>query len=62
VAALAVERWRARVGAIGEVVGRRPEVVGRWVRRGAEMRQSDREFRSAYDRLDQALASDAQAE
>jgi len=41
VAALAIERWRIRSGQLSELVGRRPEVVSRWARRGAELRLAE---------------------
>ncbi len=56
VPALAVERWRLTVSAIARRVGRRPEVVSRWVRRGAELRGSDQVFRDQLDELDRALS------
>jgi len=56
VAALAVERWRLSASAIARRVGRRPDVVSRWVRRGAELRGSDPAFRDQLDELDQALS------
>ncbi len=56
VAALAVERWRLAASAIARRVGRRPDVVSRWVRRGAERRQSEPAFRDQLDKLHRALS------
>ncbi len=55
VAALAVERWRLAASALARRVGRRPDVVSRWVRRGAELRASDPVFRDQLVELDRAL-------
>jgi hypothetical protein len=44
--------------ALAREVGRRPEVVSRWARRGAELRQTDPVFADTYDGLDAALASE----
>jgi REP-associated tyrosine transposase len=56
-AALAVERWRVGTKALAQLVGRRADVVTRWCRMGAELRQTDTAFRSRYDELDQRLAA-----
>jgi hypothetical protein len=55
-AALAVERWRLGTKALAPLVGRRADVVTRWARMGAALRQADAAFRSRYDELDQRLA------
>ena len=34
-----------------------PEAVSRWGSRGAEMRQESEEFREAYEKLDETLAT-----
>jgi hypothetical protein len=57
VAALALERWGVGTTGVAREVSRRPEVVSRWARRGAELRQTDVAFADAYDALDAALAS-----
>ena len=57
VAALAIERWGLQAKALGDLLGRRPEVVTRWAARGAQERQANDEFRGAYDELDRALAA-----
>jgi REP element-mobilizing transposase RayT len=56
VAGLGIERWGVRAGALGEVMGRRPEVVSRWATRAGELRVADPEFRTMYEALDAALA------
>jgi REP element-mobilizing transposase RayT len=56
VAGLGIERWGVRAGALGEVMGRRPEVVSRWAARAGEQRVTDPEFRTMYETLDAALA------
>jgi REP element-mobilizing transposase RayT len=55
-AALAIERWRIRAGALARVFGRRPEVVTRWAKRAGELRVEDADFREAYEHLDAWLA------
>ena len=57
IGAVAIERWGVQAKSLGDVLGRRPEVVTRWAARGADLRQTDAEFRDAYDRLDRALAA-----
>jgi hypothetical protein len=57
VAALGVERWGVRAKALGDLFGRRPEVVTRWVARGAERRQRDGKFLADYTELDKVLAA-----
>jgi hypothetical protein len=56
VAALAIERWRIRAGEIARMVGRRPEVVSRWARRGGELRRSDAGFAAELERVDDAVS------
>jgi len=56
-AALGVERWGQHAKRLGEVVGRRGDVVSRWVRRGSQIRETDKAFQEAYDELDRALAA-----
>jgi hypothetical protein len=56
-AALGVERWGQDAKRLGEVVGRRGDVVSRWVRRGSQIRETDEAFRDAHDELDRALAA-----
>ena len=56
VAALAIERWRIRSGQLSELVGRRPEVVSRWARRGGELRLSDPSFAAALDEADTTVS------
>jgi len=56
-AALGVERWGQDAERLGEVVGRREDVVSRWVRRGSQIRETDEALREAYDKLDRALAA-----
>ena len=60
VAALAVERWGVSTKALAGSLGRRADVVTRWVRLGAELRQVDHTFRARYERLDTDLANRAQ--
>jgi hypothetical protein len=43
-------------GFIGRVLGKHPDVVGRWARSGAERRASDAEFAKEIDALDSFLA------
>jgi len=57
VTALGVERWNQQPRALGELLGRRADVVSRWVRWGAERRQADEAFREVYERLDSAVCS-----
>jgi REP element-mobilizing transposase RayT len=57
IAALGIERWGIPVKALAQLVGRMPEAVSRWGSRGAEMRQESEEFRQAYEKLDEALAT-----
>jgi REP element-mobilizing transposase RayT len=57
IAALGIERWMMTAKALAQSVGRMPEAVSRWGSRGAEMRQESPEFREAYEKLDETLAS-----
>jgi hypothetical protein len=54
---LAIERWGIRAKELGNLLGRRPEVVSRWTARGAALRQTDHDFNSEYERLDEWVAS-----
>ncbi len=56
VAALAVERWRMSTKSLADLVGRRADVVTRWVRRGTEIRLTDERYRERYEALDTAMA------
>jgi hypothetical protein len=56
IGALAIERWGIRAKELGELLGRRPEVVTRWAARGAELRQRDEGFTSEYEAIDRTLA------
>jgi hypothetical protein len=55
-AAVGVERWHQRPRDLGRALGRRADVVSRWVRWGAKRRQEDLEFGEAYDDLDRRLS------
>ena len=57
IAALGIERWGIPAKALARLVGRMPEAVSRWGSRGAEMRQESEEFRQAYEKLDETLAT-----
>ena len=57
IAALGIERWGIPAKAMAQLVGRMPEAVSRWGSRGAEMRQESEEFRQAYEKLDETLAT-----
>lgn len=56
IATLGVERWRQTARGLGEVIGRRGDVVSRWVRRGAERRLNEGDFRNLYESLDIRLS------
>ena len=62
IAALAVERWRVRTKALADALERRADVVTRWCRLGAELRQQDELFRRRYEDLDRALIVDLAAD
>jgi putative transposase len=62
IAALAVERWRVRTKALADALDRRADVVTRWCRLGAELRQHDGLFRQRYEDLDRALIGDLAAD
>jgi len=55
-AVVGVERWNQSSREIGKALGRRADVVSRWVRWGAERRLEDPGFGKAYDDLDQQLS------
>jgi REP element-mobilizing transposase RayT len=55
-AALGVERWRQKPRELGKALGKRADVVSRWVRWGAERRQEESEFCQAYEELDRRLS------
>jgi hypothetical protein len=57
ITALGIERWGIPAKALAQLVGRMPEAVSRWGSRGAEMRQESEEFREAYEKLDETLAT-----
>ena len=57
IAALGIERWGMTAKALAQLVGRMPDAVSRWGSRGAEMRQESAEFREAYEKLDEVLAT-----
>jgi putative transposase len=54
--ALGVERWHQSPRKLGRALGRRADVVSRWVRWGAKRRQEDPDFREGYDELDRRLS------
>jgi len=56
-AAVGVERWRQSPRELGKVLGRRADVISRWVRWGAERRVADPEFAKAHDGLDRQLST-----
>ena len=56
IATVGVERWHQSPRELGIVLGRRADVVSRWVRWGAERRQENLEFGEAYDELDRRLS------
>jgi hypothetical protein len=56
VATVGIERWNQQAGTIGRVLGKHPDVVGRWERSGAERRASDAQFAKEIDALDSFLA------
>ncbi|MCP4896880.1 MAG: hypothetical protein GY906_07880 [bacterium] len=56
VATLAVERWKVSTKSLADLVGRRADVVTRWVRSGTEIRLTDEQFRERYEALDAAMA------
>jgi REP element-mobilizing transposase RayT len=56
VAGLAIERWGVSAKELAAELGRWPDVVGRWARRAGHLRLADREFRQAYEDLDDQLA------
>ncbi len=60
-AAVGVERWHQGPRDLGRLLGRRADVVSRWVRWGAARREEDPEFAAHYDDLDRKL-SDAAGE
>ena len=60
-AAVGVERWHQGPRDLGRLLGRRADVVSRWVRWGATRREEDPEFAAHYDDLDRRL-SDAAGE
>jgi len=55
-ATVGVERWGQSSRELGTVVGRRGDVVSRWVRWGAARRDDDPDFAEAYDELDRKLS------
>ena len=58
IAALGVERWSQRAGRMGAILGKHPDVVSRWARKGAERRSEDQRFTDAINELDRQLARD----
>ena len=55
VVAVGIERWRQSTKELADLMGRRADVVSRWVRWGAERRRGDEAFRREYEGLDVAL-------
>jgi hypothetical protein len=55
-ATLGTERWRQRAGKLGAVLGKHPDVISRWARKGAERKSFEPEFSEAVDQLDVFLA------
>jgi hypothetical protein len=53
---LAIERWGQSPSSLASLLGRHPDVVTRWARRGVDLRQNDRGFSDAVDSLDRRLA------
>jgi len=53
---LAIERWGQSTSRLASLLGRHPDVVTRWARRGVDLRQTDRRFADAVDSLDRRLA------
>jgi len=53
---LGVERWHQSPRELGRALGRRADVVSRWVRWGARRRQEESDFGDAYDELDRRLS------
>jgi len=58
IAAVGVERWQQSPRELGSALGRRADVVSRWVRWGANRRQEEPKFGEAYDELDRRLSED----
>ncbi len=56
VATLGIERWGQRAGKLGAVLGKHPDVISRWARKGAERKSFEPEFSEAVDQLDVFLA------
>ncbi len=56
-AAVGVERWRQSARELGRILGRRGDVISRWVRWGAARRQTYADFADAYDELDRELST-----
>lgn len=57
VATIGIERWGQRAGELGRLLGRHPDVVSRWARRGAERRVADVAFSEKLDQLDETLSA-----
>ena len=57
VVALGAERWGQGTKRLADLLGRRADVVSRWVRWGGERRQTDEAFRLDFEALDESLAT-----
>jgi REP element-mobilizing transposase RayT len=62
IATLGVERWRQQARRLGQMFGRRADVVSRWVRWGSERRERDERFEELYESLDRKMSSNAARE
>jgi putative transposase len=62
VVSLGVERWEQSSKQLGSLLGRRADVVSRWVRWGGERRQTDDSFRREYETLDAVLGEHLERE
>ncbi len=53
-----VERWNQGPRELGRLLGRRADVISRWVRWGSTRRRCDPDFARAYDDLDRELSTE----
>jgi len=51
-----IERWGQHAAGLGGLLGKHPDVVSRWARKGAQRRSKEVEFSDALNQLDGLLA------
>ncbi len=55
VAYVGIQRWRQSATKLAVLLGRHPDIISRWARKGAELRKQNDTFASEVEKLDLSL-------